>query len=76
MGIRIGGNHSATMRSRGTNTIESPMPTSTRAPMPAAKESAKAKDSWATVIRPTPVSSSRLDPNRSSSAPTGICMAA
>jgi hypothetical protein len=52
------------------------MPTKTRATMPAGKEVAKANPSWAAVMKVTPASSSRFDPNRSSSAPTGICMAA
>jgi hypothetical protein len=56
--------------------MASPIPTKTRARMPMANESAYANPSWATVIRVTPASRRRLDPNRSSSAPTGICMAA
>ncbi len=75
-GILIGGNHSDTTRSRGMKTMASPIPTNTRARMPAGKESMNAKPSWATVMKVTPDSSSRFGPNRSSSAPTGICIAA
>jgi hypothetical protein len=74
--MRSGGNHSATIRSSGMNTMESPIPTRTRAAIPPANDSANASPSWATVMRVTPHSSIRLGPKRSSSAPTGICIAA
>ena len=76
MGMRTGGNHSATIRSSGMKTMASPIPTATRASTPIPKLSAKAKANCATVIVATPANSIRREPNRSSRAPTGICIAA
>ena len=56
--------------------MASPMPTKTRATTPSANVPAKAKPSWANVIRVTPVTSIFLEPTRSRTAPTGICIPA
>ncbi len=59
-----------------TNTIASPPPTRMRAASPMANVPAKANQNWPAVMRSRPVISSRREPNRSSSTPTGTCMTA
>ena len=44
--------------------------------MPTGNDPANANQNWPTVIRVRPASISRFEPNRSSSTPTGICIAA
>ena len=75
-GLRIGGNHDAISRSTLMNTIASPMPTNTRAVSAPPYVPVQAKPSWAAVMNTAPAISSRCGPKRSSSTPTGICIAA
>ena len=76
IGVRRGENQSATSRSTEMNTIASPMPSSTRHARAAGYESMNAKASCAAVMSVSPTASSRFEPKRSSSAPTGSCIAA
>ena len=69
-------NHRAATRITLTKIIASPAPTSTRARTPSSKVPTTEKSSWPPVIRASPVRIIRLDPNRSSSTPTGTCRAA
>jgi hypothetical protein len=69
-------NHTATSRSSDVKTIASPAPSMMRAAMPTGNEPANANQNCPTVIRVRPASISRFEPNRSSSTPTGICIAA
>lgn len=75
-GLRIGRNHDAISRSTLMNTIASPIPTNTRAMSAPAYVPVTAKPSWASVMNTVPAISSFCGPKRSSSTPTGICMAA
>ena len=56
-----------------TKIIASPAPSSARAATATGNEVAKANISCPPVIITSPTSSSRREPNRSSSTPTGIC---
>ena len=56
--------------------IASPMPTSVRASRASTKVSDNAKPTWATVITTAPVRMTLRGPNRSTSRPTGTCIAA
>ena len=69
-------NQTATSRSSEVKIIASPAPSRMRAAMPTGNDPANANQNWPTVIRVSPVNISRLEPNRSSSTPTGICIAA
>ena len=75
-GARRTGNQSATTRMTLTKTMASPAPTSTRAAMPVSNEVASPKTSWPTVMSASPMRMSRREPKRSSSTPTGTCIAA
>ncbi len=57
-------------------TIASPAPSMTRAATPTSKVPATANHSWPPDMSSRPVSMSFLEPKRSRSTPTGICIAA
>ncbi len=75
-GIRRAGNHAETSRSTLMNVIASPAPTSTLASNAVEKSVERASASWPAAMVSAPATSSRREPNRSSSTPTGICSAA
>ena len=69
-------NHAVTSRRTDTKIIASPAPRTARASTATGKLDANANTSCPTVIVARPTSSITRDPKRSSSTPTGICMAA
>lgn len=75
-GARRAGNQAGTSRSTLMNVSASPAPTRTRASSPSGTVDAVASSTWPPAISRPPATISRRDPTRSSSTPTGICMAA
>ena len=69
-------NQTATSRNSEVKTIASPAPSITRAAMPTANDPAKANQNCPADMSSKPTSMSRFDLYRSSSTPTGICIAA
>jgi hypothetical protein len=72
-GTRRGGNHAGTSRTTLVNVNASPVPTSTRPSAASPIECDSASTSWPAPMIAAPTATSRRDPNRSSSAPTGTC---
>jgi len=69
------GNHTAMRRSTLGKTAASPAPMSTRARMPMPTSEAKAITSWPSAMSTMPAVTIGRAPKRSSSRPTGICIA-
>ena len=74
-GERCAGNQVAMTRSTLGKTAASPAPMSTRARMPMPTVSANAMTSWPIAISTMPAAMTGRAPKRSSSTPTGICIA-
>ena len=75
-GIRPGLNQAGSSRSTGVNVIASPAPTRTRAMIAETRLPLNARSSWPRNINSAPQPSTIRLPNRSTSSPTGICIAA
>lgn len=75
-GFFAAGNQRAAIRSTLMNVIASPQPSTAREASAGPKASEKAKASCPVLSSRTPSSRTLRGPNRSTSTPTGICMAA
>jgi hypothetical protein len=76
IGTRRAGNQAGMIRSTEMNVMASPAPTMTRASTAGPGWVASARDAWPTAISTAPAAISSREPKRSTSTPTGICMAA